>query len=178
MIVVINLENILPQSETDSVSNNSIDSLNYRFKLSLEPQDGYTFILGFTGSLNDNIQFYDFEIGIARTIISKGHEGDTIDRIVTLGLISQESELFYLVGFGYNFRSILDFGLFLKFINNFNGSNTFSLRPHIGFIFLPPVGSAYIEIGYNINFLKNNYDIPNNFVGGIRYNIGFLINEN
>ncbi len=55
------------QDEIDSVTNKSIDSSNYVFELSLKPQDGYSIILCFYDSPKDYAEFYDFEIGIART---------------------------------------------------------------------------------------------------------------
>ena len=174
IFVVFNSANIFSQDEVDTVTNKSTDSTAYRFGLSLKPQDGYSFILIFSGSPKNDVNFDDFEIGFARSIISNGHEGGIINRTVTLGLIKYNGNNFYSFGFGYNLRSFLDIGLFMNFKDNFSGSNAFTLRPHIGFVFLPPLGSIYIEAGYNINFLKNNFEIPSLGVFGFRYNIGFL----
>jgi hypothetical protein len=172
--IVVNCTDIFSQNEITSSTPNDSNNTEYKFELSLEPQDGYSLILNLNGAPKEGVSFTNFEMGIARTFIYDGHETTTIDRTLTLGVINHNSNLFYSLGFGYNFRSILDLGLFLNYNNNFINSNAFTLRPQIGFIILPPIGSAYAEFAYNINFLKNNFDISNYFVVGFRYNIGFL----
>jgi hypothetical protein len=172
---VFSFAEIFSQNEIDSLITNDADYSNYKFKLSLEPQDGYSLILQGNGAPKDNVSANNFEIGFSRTIISTGgHETGVMDRTFTLGIINYNGNSFSTLGFGYNFRSILDLGLFLNFNNDFNGNNSFTLRPHIGFFCLPPYGSAYAEFGYNFHFLRNNFEIPNLFSIGLRYNIGFL----
>ena len=167
LFVALNCKNIFSQSE--------VNESDYNFKLSLNPQDGYSLVIVGNGSLKDSANLGNFELGISRTFISsEGHETSVIDRTFILGVFNYKSELFYSLGIGYNLRSFFDLGLFLNFANNYKGSNAFILRPHIGFVCLPPMGSGYAEFGYNINFLKNDFDVPNSFVVGIRYNLGFL----
>ena len=167
LFVAFNCKNVFSQVEV----NESV----YKFKLSLKPQDGYSLIIVGNGSLKDSANLGNFELGISRTFISsEGHETSVIDRTFTLGVINYKSELFYTLGIGYNLRSFFDLGLFLNFASNYKGTNAFTLRPHIGFVCLPPMGSGYAEFGYNINFLKSDFDVPNLFVAGIRYNLGFL----
>ena len=119
IFVVFNSVNIFSQDEVDTVTIKSTDSTTYRFGLSLKPQDGYSFILIFNGSPSNGVKFDDFEIGIARSKISNGHEGGLVDGTITIGLIKYNSKNFYSFGFGYNLRSYLDFGLFMNFNDNF-----------------------------------------------------------
>jgi len=98
--------------------------------------------------------------------------------LVLLEINSINKELFCGVTAGTNIRSICDLGLTLNYITNFSSVRCLSVRPHIGFIFLPPIGNVYCEIGYDVFLIKPNFDLKNRWLVGIRYNVGPLKRDN
>lgn len=144
---------------------------------------GYTLIMGAylcgytTHQAPDAPDRTALQLGFAKTQKLHSIEADAFaDKYFLVEVTNFEKKIYWGFLTGVEIRDMIDVGIGLNYITNFNSKHAIALRPSIGML-IPPLGQFYIEMGWNAFLWSKNFYLGGHWTFGIRYSIDYLTLE-